>query len=99
MRHLFSQGPDYVRRQNRDGTLDSICKRCGLTIARGFHRDDLKQLEARHVCQLVERRRSVRIAYRIYGPKSEQHVRLFGDSAELGSFQWDIEPSLCVNFH
>jgi len=69
MRHLFSQPPDCVRRQNPDGTRDSICKRCGLTTARAFHPGALEKLEARHVCQPVERRRSVRIAYRIYDPK------------------------------
>lgn len=74
MRHLFSQGPDCVRRQNQDGTLDSICKRCGLTIARAFHSRVLERLEARHVCQPVERRRSVRIAYRIYDRKSERRL-------------------------
>ena len=83
MRHLFSQQPDCVRRQNEDGTVDSICKRCGLTIARAFHPSVLERLEARHVCQPVERRRSVRIAYRIYEPKCERHVKLFGGDAEL----------------
>jgi len=82
MRHLFSQRPDCVRRQNQDGTLDSICKRCGLMIARAFHPGDLEKLEARHVCQPVERRRSVRIVYRIYDPKSDRRLKLFCDSAD-----------------
>jgi len=76
MRHLSSQRPDSVRRQNQDGTLDSICRRCGLTIARAFHPRDLEELEARHVCHLVERRQSVRIAYRIYNPHNERRVKL-----------------------
>ena len=80
MRHLFSQGPDCVRRQNQDETVDSICKRCGLTIARAFHPRDLGPLEARHVCQPVERRRWVRIAYRIYDRKSEARVKLMAQT-------------------
>ena len=96
MRHLFSQPPDCVRRQNPDGTRDSICKRCGLTTARAFHPGALEKLEARHVCQPVEQRRSVRIAYRIYSPKSERRVKLFGDSAELGLLQCDINPPTAV---
>jgi hypothetical protein len=92
MRHLFTPRPNCVRRQNQDGTLDSTCDRCRLTIGRAFDPDALSSLEARHVCQPVERRRSFRIAYRIYNPRANR-VELFSGSAELGLPQGDIEPS------
>jgi hypothetical protein len=82
MRYVFRQQPDCVRRQNEDGTRDSICKRCGLTIARVIDPNDLEELEARHVCQPVERRQSVRIAHRIYSPKSERRVKLLRETPQ-----------------
>ena len=57
-----------TRRRNGDGTIDSICNRCFLTIARAYNPVDLTELEQRHVCQPSERRRTVRIVYRIYDP-------------------------------
>jgi hypothetical protein len=62
-----TQIPDhYAHRRNHDGTLDSICKLCYLTVARAYRELDLTHLELRHVCQPVERRRSTRIAHRIF---------------------------------
>lgn len=66
MHQLVSGGTECTRRQNQDRTVDSICKRCGVTIGRAFGTDILEKLEARHVCQPAERRRAVRIAYRIF---------------------------------
>jgi hypothetical protein len=82
MRHFSSRGTDCARRQNQDGTMDSICKRCGLTIGRAFLPEALEKLEARHVCQPVERRKSVRIAYRIYDPGYKRHLKLLFSAAE-----------------
>ncbi len=58
----------YAHRPNHDGTLDSICKLCYLTVARAFREADLAHLELRHVCQPVERRRATRVAHRIFDP-------------------------------
>jgi hypothetical protein len=62
----------YAHRSNYDGTLDSICKLCYLTVARAYRESDLSHLELRHVCQPVERRRATRIAHRIFDPGPEQ---------------------------
>lgn len=59
--------PDCTRSQNRDDeTLTSICNRCRLTIGRASRRADLRDLELRHVCQLLERRKVIRVAHHIY---------------------------------
>jgi hypothetical protein len=56
----------YAHRRNYDGTLDSICKLCYLTVARAYRELDLNHLELRHVCQPIERRRATRIAHRVF---------------------------------
>jgi hypothetical protein len=56
----------YAHRRNYDGTLDSVCKLCYLTVARAYRETDLGHLEVRHICQPVERRRSTRIAHRVF---------------------------------
>jgi hypothetical protein len=61
--------PDQYAHQRKDcGTVDSTCRLCGLTVGRAFREATLIQLEARHVCQLVERRRATRIAYQVFNP-------------------------------
>ena len=62
----------YAHRRNYDGTLDSICKLCYLTVARAYRETDLTQLEVRHVCQPVERRRATRIAHRVFDSLGEE---------------------------
>ncbi len=66
MRPTFPNGPDFTHSRNSDGTLTSVCNRCPLTIARTVDAKDLAELESRHVCQPVERRRVVRIVHRTY---------------------------------
>ncbi len=58
----------YAHRQNFDGTLDSICKLCFLTVARAYREADLTHLELRHICQPVERRRATRVVHRVFDP-------------------------------
>jgi len=67
--------PDCTRRGNPDGTVDSICNRCRLTIGRAFNPTDLMDLEGRHICQPLERRRTVRIVHRIYDPNKRRHFK------------------------
>ena len=40
----------YPHRQNEDGTFDSICRKCFLTVARSSAEIGLKRDEAAHVC-------------------------------------------------
>jgi hypothetical protein len=68
MNPLSDSEDTYARRHNQDGTIDSICNRCSLMIARAFNPSHLKELEIRHVCQQMERRGTVRIVYQIYDP-------------------------------
>jgi hypothetical protein len=56
----------YAHRRNYDDTVDSICKLCFLTVARAYREADLFQLELRHVCQPVERRRETRVVHQIF---------------------------------
>ena len=62
----------YAHRLNHDGTLDSVCKLCYLTVARAFREIDLAQLEMRHVCQPVERRRATRVVHQVFDPAKRQ---------------------------
>ena len=64
----------YAHRRNYDGTLDSICKLCFLTVARAYREGDLVHLEIRHICQPVERRRATRIAHRIFDHAGQREV-------------------------
>jgi hypothetical protein len=98
MRHLVTRETRCIRQRNRDGTVDSICSRCGLTISRAVHPDDLRVLETRHICQPAERRKKVRITHRIYDPIKTQQVSLFRDcngwsgfSSELTTFDMSAE--------
>lgn len=41
----------FPHRINSDGTIDSICNQCFLTVATSTTESDLKQSEASHVCE------------------------------------------------
>jgi hypothetical protein len=41
---------DFTRRPNADGTFDSICMRCYLTVASGTATDQLLDTEQWHEC-------------------------------------------------
>jgi len=43
-------GQPFSRRTNRDGTIDSICKRCFRTVGTAQEQEALKALEESHVC-------------------------------------------------
>jgi hypothetical protein len=55
----------FAHSANNDTTIDSICRSCFLVVGRAFKERDLECLELRHVCQPVERRKSVRTAHRV----------------------------------
>jgi hypothetical protein len=40
----------FPHRQNRDGSFDSICRRCLLTVANTRNEADLARYEQYHVC-------------------------------------------------
>ena len=41
----------FPHRPNCDGTIDSICDRCFVTIGTSIVESDLERLEAAHVCE------------------------------------------------
>jgi hypothetical protein len=49
-----AEGRKFHHRVNTDGTIDSICLRCFLTVARADIGSDLKGLEAAHRCKNKE---------------------------------------------
>jgi len=53
-----------THRWNQDGTIDSLCDACGLEIARALIPADLAVAESKHVCQIFERRHTIRIVSR-----------------------------------
>lgn len=42
--------PKFVHRSNRDGTVDSICRGCFMTVATSRRETDLEQAERKHCC-------------------------------------------------
>ena len=73
--------PNFTHARHSDGTVTSICNLCRLTIARAVDARDLPDFETRHVCQPVERRQSVRIAYQTHIPRTRSNWGL----ADCGS--------------
>jgi hypothetical protein len=49
----MSSKPEFPHRHNNDGTYDSICDTCFVTVARVKLEADLAAFEARHVCDPV----------------------------------------------
>ena len=66
MEHTLIRPIVFAHRANNDATVDSICRSCFLVVGRAFKESDLECLELRHVCQVVERRKSVRTAHRVF---------------------------------
>jgi len=50
---MLSSKPQFPHRHNNDGTYDSICDTCFITIARVKAEPDLIPFENRHVCDPV----------------------------------------------
>lgn len=77
-------GP-YTHRHNADGTVDSICHNCFMTIATVRRESDLEQFERKHVCKVdnvkpradVEKRTSVDSSFPIssFNLKMERQKR------------------------
>jgi hypothetical protein len=44
----------YPRRRHADGTYDSICPRCFVTIARHMTRAELERKEQHHICSEID---------------------------------------------
>jgi hypothetical protein len=51
----------FIHRINEDGSIDSICRDCFVTIATGRSRSDLEAQERTHACEpmLLERYKKV----------------------------------------
>lgn len=47
----FSKRVRYARRYNRDGSTDSICRECFMTIATATWEADLERAEEKHDCE------------------------------------------------
>ena len=43
--------PIFPHRRNRDGSFESICPGCFMTIAHAQNETELKSVETRHVCE------------------------------------------------
>jgi hypothetical protein len=53
----MAESPKFAHRSNLDGTMDSICRRCIMTVATAYHEGELCRYEQQHICDpvLVER--------------------------------------------
>lgn len=50
MAAAFPTRPKFVHRNNRDGTIDTICRECFVTVATCRRETDLEQPERNHTC-------------------------------------------------
>jgi hypothetical protein len=50
MGSAFAESAHFPHRRNSDGTVDSICPRCFVTIGTSTCESDLPAIEAAHVC-------------------------------------------------
>jgi hypothetical protein len=41
---------DYPHRRNRDGIWYSVCRKCYITVARGWIESELAETEKTHIC-------------------------------------------------
>jgi hypothetical protein len=41
----------FPHRRNRDGSFDSICLNCFLTVAKSFSESELEEFEEKHYCK------------------------------------------------
>lgn len=59
---MATDSSQFVHRPNHDGTFDSICVRCFVTVATKFNEGDLEPSELNHDCdpKLLEWYRRVR---------------------------------------
>ncbi len=48
----LSDATKFTHRKNADGTLDSICLRCFITVDQGHEEEDLDIAEYIHVCDV-----------------------------------------------
>lgn len=56
--------PAFVHRGNRDGTIDSICRQCYVTVGTSVWEAELDQAEQNHACDPDQLARWRRIAGR-----------------------------------
>lgn len=62
----FKARPAFVRRPNRDRTIETICSKCDAVAATSQSRADLERAEQEHICDaqlLDDRKKSPQAAY------------------------------------
>lgn len=47
----YAKQNEFPRRHNHDGTIDSICPHCFVTVGTSTWESDLDRMEAVHVCE------------------------------------------------
>jgi hypothetical protein len=50
---LFPTPLEFIHRTNRNGTMDSICPRCFVTLTTSTWEADLELAESAHKCELA----------------------------------------------
>jgi len=76
MAHFQVEGLKYPHRTNPDGTIDSICPRCYITVGTSSWESELERMEAAHVCdarRVDYFERQVRATKKNDGAGAEEH--------------------------
>jgi len=48
---MTQPNPKFIHLLNKDGTVDSICRHCFVTVATAHRKSDLESEERGHVCE------------------------------------------------
>jgi hypothetical protein len=51
---VFPDEPLFIHRGNRDGTTDSFCRKCFMTVASSQWEADLEPAESNHKCDPIQ---------------------------------------------
>jgi hypothetical protein len=68
---MISRETAFEHRENCDGTIDSICRKCFATVGRSVREMELEQAERDHICDpdLLERWNRLAAQKSIDGPQ------------------------------
>jgi len=82
---------EYPHRANKDGTIDSICPLCYVTLGTSHFEADLERMEVKHICNparlhyLEERKGQMRAAIEPRKPPHSEPAHAIADVGETSA--------------
>ena len=81
MSEIDTRTQRFPHRANRDGTIDSICPRCFVTVGTSNWEPELERLESAHVCEPSG------LSYEVQRPKAVTSEPLRGPGKNSGEVE------------